>query len=114
VGETIVFIPKYTTLCGTTDYYSDPYEVTGYKTVSIETLLLAIIGTASPAASATLQGSSDLITWATLDGPNSLSAGTIDNLSASAPPRYVRVKITTSGGTNMSVTLWCKGVARDS
>lgn len=113
-GETIVFFPKYTTLCGTATYYSDPYEVTGYKTLTADTLLVAMVGGSVPAASATLEGSSDMISWATLDGPDTLSAGVINVFSVTSPPRYVRVKIVTSGGTDMSVTLWCRGVARDS
>jgi hypothetical protein len=113
-GETIVFFPKYTTLCGTATFTSDPYEVTGYKTLTVETLLVAVVGGGVPVVNASLEGSSDMITWTPIDGPDALSAGTINNFSVTSPPRYVRVVIVTTGGTTMSATLWSKGVARDS
>jgi hypothetical protein len=56
-GETIVFFAKYTTLVGATAggivYYSDPFEVTGYKTVTAETGFGGAIG--SGAISAQMQ-----------------------------------------------------------
>jgi hypothetical protein len=37
-GETIVFFPKYTALCGNSIiYYSEAFEVTGYRTITAET-----------------------------------------------------------------------------
>jgi len=111
-GIILSFFGKFTSLVGTGAYYSDPFDVTGRKNVDVETLLVAANG--APTVSAYLEQSSDLQTWTTANGPNTLSAGTIDTLSKSSPARYVRVRIQISGGTNPVLTLWSKGVARDS
>jgi hypothetical protein len=113
-GENIVFFPKFTTLCGTATYNSDPFEVTGYKTLTVETLLVAAIGGGGPVVSAGIEGSSDMITWSTLVVAAALTAGVVLPQSYTSPPRYVRVNIVTSVGTNMAATLWSKGVVRDS
>jgi len=113
-GETIVFFPKYTSLVGVASagqiYYSDPYEVTGYKSVEVETLLSAV--TASATVAARLEQSSDLLTWTEVGGSSTLTAGTIDVISKSSPARYVRMKLTVVTA-NSVVTVWSKGVGRD-
>lgn len=111
-GIILSFYGKFTTLVGAGNYYSDPFDVTGQKNVDVETLLVASIGSPTT-VNAYLEGSSDLQTWTTLTGPNALTAGTVDTLSKSSPPRYVRVRIQITGGTNPAVTLWSKGIARD-
>ena len=68
-GENIVFFPKWTSLAGTGGgqiYYSDPYEVTPYKTLEVETLLAVV--TASGTVAARLEQSSDLQTWSEAGG----------------------------------------------
>jgi hypothetical protein len=114
-GETIVFFPKYTSLCGATapgtSYPSDPYDVTGYKTLVVETFLAGNAG--GGAISAQIQGSSDLITWTNLGSAMAPAAGALDSETLSDPPRYVRVVTAVTAADDVA-TLWCKGVARDS
>jgi hypothetical protein len=110
-GETIVFFAKYTTLVDTRTYYSDPYEVTGYRTINVETFMAGVNG-APTTVVVTLQQSSDLITWSDLD-TGTLAVNTPDTMSATGPARYVRCTVAITGGTSPAVTLWCKGVARD-
>jgi len=109
-GETIVFYPKYTSLVSGT-YFSDPYDVTGYKQVDTEVLLVGAVGT-SPVVTALLQESSDLITWTDISTATTLTAGTVSVLSKTSPARYIRLRIIVSG-TNPVGTLWAKAVARD-
>lgn len=111
-GIILSFFGKYSSLVGAASYYSDPFDVTGQKTVDVETLLVAATGT--PTVTATLEQSSDLLTWTVADGPGTLTAGTVDTRTKSSPARYVRTKIQISGGSSPVVTLWCKGIARDS
>jgi hypothetical protein len=114
-GQTIVFYPKYTSLVGAAStgqiYYSDPYDVTRFKTLEVETLLEVVSGAGTVAAR--LEQSSDLLSWSEVAGSGNLTAGTVDVMSKSDPARYVRVKITVVTA-NVVATLWCKGVARDS
>jgi hypothetical protein len=114
-GETIVFFGKYTSLCGSgsggTAYPSDPYDVTSYKTVNVETYFAD--GTAGSAVSAQAQGSSDLITWTDLGSAMAPSVGALASVSLSNPPRYVRV-VATVTSTDDVVTLWVKAVCRES
>jgi len=113
-GETIVFFPKYTSLVGIASpgqiYYSDPYDVTGYKTVDVESLLAAT--SASGTVAARLEQSSDMVTWSEVGGSGTLTAGTIDVISKSSPARYIRMKLTVVTA-NAVATVWSKGVARD-
>ena len=112
-GDNIVFFPKWTSLAGTGGgqiYYSDPYEVTPYKTLEVETLLAVV--TAGGSVAARLEQSSDLQTWTEAGGSSTLTAGVVDAISKSSPARYVRMKITVTVA-NAVATLWSKGVARD-
>jgi hypothetical protein len=113
-GETIVFYPKYTTLCGKgaggATYYSDPYDVTGYKTIDVETYAPAFNG--SPTVTVKLEQSSDLITWSDADS-DTLAEATLLTQSKTSPARYVRVSVLVNGATT-GLTLWSKGVARES
>lgn len=112
-GETIVFFPKYTALTGSaspgTTYYSDPYEVTGYKTITTEVYYAA----GTPSISGQLQQSSDLITWSTLGSALSPAAGALASATDSNPARYVRMAMTVISAGNLAATLWAKAVSRD-
>ena len=108
-GENIVFFPKYTTLV-TGTYYSDPYEVTGYKTVSAEVNNTAIINSAT--VTARVQASSDLITWTDIGSDMTPSAGASTTQDNSDTARYVRLKVVI-GGANATAAIWAKAVARD-
>ena len=110
-GETIVFFPKYTALVVGT-YYSDPYDVTGYKTVDVQTMHVTSIGTA-PTASVQMQQSSDLITWDAVGSAMAPVAGQTDTEPLSGTARYVRA-VATIGGTTATAVIWVKGVARES
>lgn len=113
-GETIVFFPKYTTLAGAaapgTSYPSDAFDVTGYKTLVVETYFAGQAGGA--AISAQIQGSSDLNIWTNLGAPMAPVVGASDSETVSDPPRYVRV-VTAVTAVDDVATFWCKGVARD-
>jgi len=113
-GESIVFFPKYTTLCGFSGggltYYSDPFEMTGYKTVTAETGFGGAIG--SGAISAQMQQSSDLITWTSFGSPMAPTSGAAQETEPD-PARYVRLQVTITGGAGSVVTFWAKAVARD-
>ena len=112
-GDNIVFFPKWTSLAGTGGgqvYYSDPYEVTPYKTLDVETLRAVV--TAGGTVAARLEHSSDLQTWTEAGGSGNLTAGAVDAISKSSPARYVRMKITVTAAGAVA-TLWSRGVARD-
>ena len=108
-GENIVFFPKYTALV-TGTYYSDPYEVTGYKTLSAEVNNSAVINSAT--VTGRVQQSSDLLTWTDTGSDMIPSAGASATQDTSNPARYVRLKVVI-GGTNATATIWAKAVARD-
>ena len=107
-GETIIFFPKYSSLVAGT-YYSDPFDVTGYKELTAEALLIGSVGT-SPQVTAILQESSDLTTWTDIGSASTLSS-TMSVLTKTDPARYVRMKVVVSG-TGAVGTLWSKAVAR--
>lgn len=109
-AENIVFFPKYTTLVEGV-YYSDPYDVTMYKSINVETAHTASI--ASATTSAQIQGSSDLITWTNIGTAMAPLAGNVDDETVTDAPRYLRVEMTI-GATGGVATIWVKGVARDS
>lgn len=115
MGETIVFFPKYASLCGSaapgTDYTSDPYEVTPYRTVVVETLFAG--GTAGAAVSAQVQQSSDLITWTNTGTAMAPTVGNLASVTVTSPSRYVRVVVTVTAADDV-VTVWVKAVCRDS
>jgi hypothetical protein len=117
-GETIVFFPKYSTLVGAAspgiDYYSDPFEVTGYKTVTAETGFGGAVGSA--AISARMQQSSDLITWTSFGSAMEPASQAVPvQETEQDPARYVRLKVNILGaGQSPSLTFWAKAVARDS
>jgi hypothetical protein len=108
-GETIVFFPKYTTLVEGT-YYSDPYELTSYKTAQVEIVNVAVINSAT--VTLQMEQSSDLTTWTNLGGTSVPTAGNVASSSLSGTSRYVRAKVTI-GASGSSATIWCKAVARD-
>jgi hypothetical protein len=114
-GETIVFFAKYSTLAGVaspgTEYFSDPYEVTSYKTCVLEAYNGGV--TQSATISVQPQQSSDLITWADKGSAIAPTAGTVATVTVSDPARYLRLKVTIVGA-NGTVTFWAKAVARDS
>ncbi len=110
MAEPIVFYPKYTTLVEGT-YYSDPYEVTPYKSLSVEVFNAAAI--TSGTITGTLQESSDLETWTDITTSLAPSAGASATDDFSDTVRYVRLKIVI-GATGGVVTFWAKAVARES
>jgi hypothetical protein len=110
VAETIVFFGKYTTLVEGT-YYSDAFEVTGYKDVAAQTMLAAEVGTGT--ISAQMEQSSDLVTWSNFGSAMQPSAGNVATELEADPARYVRLKVTAGGGGSGVITFWAKAVARE-
>lgn len=114
-GETIVFFAKYTSLSGSatpgTKYYSDPYDVTSYKTVILEGYNGGRTSTATISIQA--QQSSDLITWSSLGSAIAPTVGNVASVTLTDPARYVRLEVTIVGADG-TVTFWAKAVARDS
>ena len=112
-GETIVFFPKYTALTGAPSagavYYSDPYDVTGYKTLTTEVFFAA----GTPTISGQVQQSSDLITWSSLGSPLAPASGALASATESNPARYVRMMMTVVSSGNLAATIWAKAVSRD-
>jgi hypothetical protein len=113
VSDVIVFFKKPTTALGNLALASEWYEVTQFRGVVIQTLMTGVIGSPT-AVDLTLQGSSDMDQTETLDGPDTLTLNTMNNMSVTAPPRYIRMVVQATGGTNPGFTLWSKGVARES
>ena len=109
-GETIVFFPKYTTLV-TGTYASDPYDVTAYKSVDVQTMNHAIINSAT--VSVQMQQSSDLIQWDPVGSAMAPAVGNSDPESLSGTARYIRA-VATIGAANSTAVIWVKGVARES
>jgi hypothetical protein len=113
-GEVIEFFPKYTALCGSgggTAYTSDYVDVTRYKTVAAETLLLGL--TTGAGISAQLQESSDLVNWTNIGGAmNPVAPGDLVAVTVTNPARYLRVVVTVTVADDF-VTLWVMAVARE-
>ena len=109
-GENVVFFPKYTTLV-TGTYYSDPFEVTGYKSIAAQVGNAAVIN--SSTVNGQLQESSDLLTWTDIGAGVTPTAGNVGSEDLSDPARYVRMRIII-GGANSTATMWGRAVARDS
>jgi hypothetical protein len=110
VAETIVFFAKYTTLVQGT-YYSDPFEVTGFKDIAAQTMLAAVVG--SGTISAQMQQSSDLITWSNFGSAMEPTAGNITTEVEPDPARYIRLVVTAGGAGSGVITFWAKAVARE-
>jgi len=112
MAETIVFYPKWTTLIEGT-YYSDPYDVTAYKSISAEAVMNGKLDTAT--ATGQFEESSDLETWSNISGATlTPTTGTPATRDLSDTVRYIRLKYTIAGGGGAgAVTLWAKAVARE-
>ena len=114
-GQTIVFFPKYASLCGAgapgTAYASDPFDVTAFKTVVLEVLFAG--STAGAAISLQLQESSDLITWSNVGAPLAPAVGALASVTESDLARYIRVVMTVTGADDV-VSIWVKAVCRPS
>jgi hypothetical protein len=115
-ADNINFFGRFTTIVGNTAVVSDPYDVTGYKSIDIEALLHSVVPpvTGVPTVDVSLEMSADMNVWSTVDGPDTLAAGTPAQLTRTSPSRYIRVRVTITGGTNPVITFWVKGVARAS
>lgn len=108
-GDAIVFFPTPTTL-PTGTFYSDFYDMTAYRTLCIETGCEAIINSAN--GSAVLQESGDLLTWVDVTAGQAISSVGVVSEDFANLARWVRLRIIV-GGTNASMTVWSKGVARE-
>ena len=113
-GETIVFFVKFTTLPGVAspgaEHFSDPFDVTAYKSVVVEDYNAGVTGTTTVTLQA--EQSSDLETWSDKGTSLSPTVGAVASTSFSDPARYIRLRATVVGA-NGTVTLWAKAVARD-
>ena len=73
MAETIGFFTKWTTLLGGSGaaitYYSDPFDVTPYKTLDIEVMVKGLTG---GVPTAQLEESSDIETWTSTPRPSRL------------------------------------------
>lgn len=114
MAETIVLFPKYTTLVQGT-YYSDPFDVTPYKTISIEMAVAAGIDVPVTAVG-TVQESSDLQTWSAVGSTlTPATGGASDNDDYQNTGRYIRLMVVVDGNADVGVvTMWAKAVARES
>ena len=108
-GDVIEFFPKYSTL-PTGTFYSDPYDLTAYRSLVIEVGNAAVINSAD--ISGTLQESGDLVSWVDLGSFLVPSAGTTASADYTNTARWIRFRIIV-GGTNATATVWAKGVARE-
>jgi hypothetical protein len=113
-GDVIVFFPKYSSFAGATApgtiYYSDPFDVTQWKSVAAETMFAGASG--SPTISAIMEQSSDLLKWS--DFSTAMAPGVTESAlrTASDPARYIRLKLTVVGASTVAV-VWAKAVCRD-
>lgn len=107
------YFSKWTTLLGGTvaaiTYYSDPFEVTAYKTIEGE---VNVKGVSGGTPTAQLEESSDLEKWTGVGSPTNLAENTLATISHSDSARYVRLAIVVPATRTM--TFWAKGVARAS
>ena len=114
MADTIVFFAKNTTLVGAASpgqaYPSDPYEVTAFKTVVVETLLSQVANSATVVVQ--MQQSSDLQEWSNVGSAMALAVGTIATVTVTDPARYLRALATVTGADGVA-TFWVKGVCRD-
>ena len=114
-GETVMLFPKYTSLCsksGGVSYVSDPFDVTGYKSLVAELDYVAAVGGATTVAGA-LEQSSDLKVWSAVSGGGlSPSVGSLDRAAVTGTLRYVRLKVTVSGAGAKLAVVWARAVAR--
>jgi hypothetical protein len=85
-AENITFFMRFTTIVGNTSVESDPYDVTGYKSIDVEAFLQSLTGTAA-AMTATLETSSDMVVWTPVDGPDPMTAGQVTPLTKTSPSR---------------------------
>ena len=115
-GERIIeFFPRPTTLIATqagTLYYSDPADVTEYKTLTIEVVELASLGD-GVLLETWIETGFDLANWATLGANfNPPSVGSIVAVRTD-PARHVRhvVKATSVAAAGL-VVMWSRAVAR--
>ncbi len=112
-GENMEFFRKFTTLVSGV-YYSDPYDVSGQKAITLQVMFAEGIGT-TPTVTAQLQHSADLQSEAFADLGSSVAPaeGAVASTTVSDPLRYVRLKVTIGGSSNPAATFWAKAVARD-
>ncbi len=114
-GETVILFPKYTSLCsksGGVSYVSDPFDATGHKSIVAELNFVSAVGGATT-VTGDLEQSSDLKTWSAVTGGGlAPSVGGMDRAVVSGTVRYVRLKVTVSGGGARMVVVWAKAVAR--
>ena len=114
MADTIVFFVKYTTLAGVANpgqtYYSDPYDITAFRTVVLEAYNAGV--TESATISVQPQQSSDLITWSDKGGALTPTSGNVSTVAITDAARYLRLKVTITGADG-TVTFWAKAVGRE-
>jgi hypothetical protein len=108
-GRNIVFFGDPTTLV-TGTYESDPFDVTAYKTVTVQTQCRAAINSAL--ISVQVQESSNLVKWTNVGDAMDPNAPDVESVTLTGTARYVRAVATVSG-SNATAVLWVKGIARD-
>jgi hypothetical protein len=111
MSDAVVFFARFTTIVGNETVVSDPYDVTSYDSVQVQVFLLSVIG--GPTVQASLEMSSDMITWTAVVAPATVTAGGPPlTMAAGSTARYIRVVVAISAGTNPVSTFWAKGVVR--
>ena len=107
----VVMVPRYTTFCGQTSFYTIAMDVTRYEIASLVAWRGPLVGTA-PTFEVACEESTDGFVWATCGGTNVSAydpgANTEGPITASLSRRYFRLKITL-GGTNPVGTCWVTG-----
>lgn len=111
-GSALTFFGEWTTLGGGTGgatYQSPWFDVTSFNRVNVELLAPAISGGTNTAQ---LIGSSDMDTESAIGSATTIKEGSPPvTINTSNPPRYLRLQIVMASGQSM--TLWARGVARN-
>ena len=111
MAQNIVFFAKPTTLVEGT-YYSDPFDISAFKSLTIQVMFLEGQGT-SPTVTGQLQQGSDLTTWTDSGSTIAPTEGNVSTQTQSDLARYVRLKVTIGGSSSPAAAMWAKAVARE-
>ena len=114
-GPVIVFFRKHTALLGLQEgstYFSDPVDVTGWKTLTTEVAWLSAAPTGGMVES-WLETGSDLSQWTKLGGDLNPAEGSTIVGTRADPAHFVRmgIKVTSVGSEGM-VVVWARAVAK--
>lgn len=96
-----------------TDYYSQPFDISGGVSGSVELVVKALFAGTGGTLDVTIEHSNDQVNWTTLATFTQASGATSETETLSGMYRYARAKASFDG-TSAVVTFTLKGVIRAS